>query len=214
MEIVALASRSFSFDFVVGENLMNGAIFYASKYGSTREYADWIADATGLPVYAIDAHEADPADFEFLVLGSPVIYYKLIFSKWVRRHLDAVLNKPTVLFTVSGAQAGKKLDGWIKDSLPPSLIRHMHHVALRGRQNRQRLTWYDWFMLTIAGLLNRDRQAAREEVQGFDYMDRDSIQPVVDLIKELQAANGSDALPHATNRQNGVSEPAGSEDST
>ena len=29
---------------------MNGAVFYATKYGSTAEYAKWIGDATGLPI--------------------------------------------------------------------------------------------------------------------------------------------------------------------
>lgn len=173
---------------------MNGAIFYASKYGSTREYAQWISEATGLPVYDVDALGADPTAFDFLVLGSPVIYYKLIFSEWVKRHLDALQTKPIILFTVSGAPAGAKLSGWIADSLPKALTSRMHHFALRGRQIRKELTWYDWTMLTIAGLKNQDRQAAREERQGFDYMDRDSIQPVVDLIKELQAANGSNKL--------------------
>lgn len=190
---------------------MKGAIFYASRYGSTREYAGWIAEATGLPEYDVDSHGADPADFDFLVLGSPVIYYKLIFSKWVLRHLDVILTRPTVVFTVSGAPPGEKLDGWIADCLPSALIGHMHHVALRGRQIPQDLTWYDRFMLIVAGLKNRDRQAAREETHGFDFMDRDSIQPVVDLVKDLKAANGTDASTHATGQQDGVSALAGRE---
>lgn len=181
---------------------MNGAIFYASRYGSTREYAQWIAEATGLPAYHVDAPDADPAAFDFLVLGSPVIYYKVIFSDWVERHLDTLQSKPIVLFTVSGAPAGERLNGWIADSMPQSLTKKMHHFALRGRQIRSDLNWYDWTMLTIVGLMNPNRQAAREERQGFDYMDRDSIQPIVDLIKDLQSANGR-------NQQDGLSINAG-----
>ena len=180
---------------------MNGAIFYASKYGRTREFADWIADATGLPVYDIDGHDVDPADFEFLVLGSPVIYHKLIASKWMQRHMDTILDRQTVLFTMSGAPAGEKLDGWIEDCLPPSVTRHLRHVALRGRQVPQDRTWIDRFMQTVAGIKNRDRQATREEMQGSDYMDRDSIQPVVDLIKDLQAVDRLDAPAQGADQQ-------------
>ena len=130
---------------------MNGAIFYATRYGSTGDYARWIAQATGLPTHDINAGDADPADFRFLVLGSPVIYHKLLFSKWVARHRDAIASKPVILFTVSGAPAGAKLDGWIADSLPQDLIRRMHHVALLGRQDPNELTWIDRIMLIIGG---------------------------------------------------------------
>lgn len=32
---------------------MNGAIFFASKYGSTAQYAEWIAEATDLPMFDV-----------------------------------------------------------------------------------------------------------------------------------------------------------------
>lgn len=174
---------------------MTGAIFYATRYGSTGQYARWIAEAVGLSAYDVRDSGADPAYFEFLVLGCPVIYHKLMVSKWVARHHDAISGKPVVLFTVSGAPAGKKLDGWIADSLPHDLIRRMHHVALRGRQDPKELNWFDRIMLIIGGLKNPDRQAGREELHGFDFMDKDSIQPVVDLIEALKG-EGDAARPH------------------
>lgn len=166
---------------------MKGAIFYATRYGSTSQYAQWIAEATGLHAYNIEANAASIADFDFLVLGSPVIYHKLMFWKWVRRHLDAIAEKPVIVFTVSGVSAGEKLDGWIADSLPQSLIDHMHHVALRGRQDPRELSRYDRMMLIIGSLMNRDRQAAREELHGFDFMERESIGPVVELVERFKA---------------------------
>lgn len=172
---------------------MNGAIFYATSYGSTADYANWIAEATGLPAFDINKHYSAIKDFDFLVLGSPVIYHKLLFRKWVQRNQAAMASKPVILFTVSGAPAGAKLDGWIADSLPPRLIRRMHHVALRGRQKPGELTLYDRMMLIIGRLKNPDRQAGREELYGFDFMDRDSIGPVVDLIEELQHEDRSQA---------------------
>ncbi|MFC2099327.1 flavodoxin domain-containing protein [Candidatus Bipolaricaulota bacterium] len=166
---------------------MRGAVFYSSRYGSTAQYAQWIAEATSLPVYDLDKTKATLAEFDFLVLGSPVIYHKVMFHRWVKRNLKDMLGRPTVFFSVSGAGAGPKLDSWMADSLPPAFLSHVAHVALRGRQDPGELTRYDRIMLIIGGLKNPDRQAAKEEIHGFDFMDKNSIRPIVERIRELQA---------------------------
>ena len=163
---------------------MKGAIFFSSKYGSTAEYAKWISEATGLPVFNIkDA--PDPSTYDFLILGSPIIYYKLSIYKWVKKHLKNIDNKPIIFFSVSGAPAGEKLDGWIANSLPKYFIIHMNHVALQGRQIPEQLTFYDRMMLKIAGTFNKDPKARQEEFEGFDFMDKSTIQPIVEMAKEF-----------------------------
>ena len=166
---------------------MEGAIFFSSRYGSTAQYAQWIAEATSLPIFDLDETDATPAEFDFLVLGSPVIYHKLMFHRWVKRNLDDILGRPNVFFSVSGAGAGPKLDGWIADSLPAVFVSHATHVALRGRQTPGGLSWFDRIMLIIGGLKNPDRKAGREELHGFDFMGKASIRPIVERIRELQA---------------------------
>lgn len=167
---------------------MNGAIFFSSKYGSTAQYAEWIGEATGLPRFDVDDTSANPSQYDFLVLGSPIIYHKVMFHKWVKKNLASIETRPTILFTVSGAPAGSKLDGWIADSLPQKLISQMEHVVLLGRQNPKELTWWDRMMLIIGGLKNPDRQAGKEELEGFDFMDKASIEPLVKLVQQFQAS--------------------------
>ncbi|NJB69860.1 menaquinone-dependent protoporphyrinogen IX oxidase [Saonia flava] len=165
---------------------MNGAIFYASKYGSTAEYANWVSEATGLPVFNTKDHNADPAKYDFLIIGSPVIYYKLLIQKWVKRNLSVLEGKPIVFFSVSGAPAGPKLSDWITNSLPKSFISKMYHVALRGRQIPKELTLFDRLMLIIAGMKNPDPVAKKEEMEGFDYMDKSSIAPIIKLVEQFK----------------------------
>lgn len=162
---------------------MNGAIFYSSLYGSTAQYAHWISEATGLPVFNVKDTRADPAQYDFLVLGSPIIYHKVFNHKWVKRRGSSLANKPIIFFTVSGAPAGAKLDGWIADSLPADLISRMNHVALRGRSNPKEHTWWDRIMLIIGSMKNPDPVASKEELNGFDFMDKASIEPLVELIQ-------------------------------
>ncbi len=170
---------------------MNGAIFYATKYGSTQDYARWIAEATGLAAHDIKERCVTLDGCDFIVLGCPVIYHKLLGAKWIRQHLDTISRKPVILFTVSGAPAGKKLDGWIANSLPQDLIDRTHRFALLGRQDPMELTLLDRMMLIIGGLFNPDRKAGREELHGFDYMDKASVQPVVDLIERWRHSNAT-----------------------
>ena len=165
---------------------MSGAIFFSSKYGSTAQYANWIGQETGLPVYYVIYNNADLLKYDFLVLGSPIIYYKLSIHKWVKRHLARLADKPIIFFSVSGAAAGSRLDGWIADSLPEDFIARMHHVALRGRQIPEQLSFYDRMMLKIAGMANKDPVARKQEFEGFDFMDKTSIAPILKLVGQLQ----------------------------
>ena len=172
---------------------MKGAVLYETKYGSTAEYANWIGEAAKLPVWNVRLENVDPDKFDFLILASPVIYYKLLITDWVQRNLPKLTGKPIIVVTVSGAPPGPKLDAWVGDSLPADFIASTKHIALRGRQIPNELTWYDRAMLVIAAWKNPDPVASDEELKGFDYMDKNSIMPVVALANEYksQAATAS-----------------------
>lgn len=166
---------------------MKGAIFYASKYGSTTQYANWIAESTGLPVFdAIDGDE-DPSKYEFLILGSPIIYFKLSIHKWLKKHWAEIKHKPILFYSVSGSPAGKKLDGWISKSLSQEMISQIHFEYLQGRQIPEELTLFDRTMLQVAGLFNPDREIGKQESKGFDYMDKNDIEPIVKWVHEIRA---------------------------
>jgi menaquinone-dependent protoporphyrinogen IX oxidase len=166
---------------------MNGAIVFSGQYGSTAQYADWIGEATGLPVFDVNDANADPSKYDFLILGSSVIIYKLTIRKWVKENWASIENKPIILFTVSGAPSGPKLDGWIADSLPESLISRMEHVALRGRMDPKKLNWWVRLILKIGAWKNDDPEAKRQELAGFDFMDKSSIEPIPGLVQQFQS---------------------------
>lgn len=165
---------------------MKYAVFISTRYGSIAQYAQWISEATDVPAFDVNRDNADPSRYDFLILGGPIIYHKLAMHKWMKRNSAFIEKRPAILFSVSGAGAGPKLDGWIAGSLPEELISHVTHIALRGRQNPRDLNWYDRFMLIIGGLKNLDPVAAKEEMQGFDFMDKTSIEPIVEMARRLQ----------------------------
>lgn len=165
---------------------MTGAIFFSSKHGSTTQYADWIGEATGLPVFDVNDPNADPTKYDFLILGSALIFYRLIIGKWVKANLTDLKGRSKILFTVSGTGAGPKLDRWVAASLPESLLSKMDHVALRGRMDPKKLNWGLRLIMRIGALINPDPQASKEERVGFDYVDKSAIQPILKLVEQFQ----------------------------
>lgn len=166
---------------------MNGAIFFSGKYGSTAQYADWIAEATGLPVYDVSHTNVDPSQYDFLILGSSVIVYKLTIRNWLKNNLARIKDKPIILFTVSGAPPGSKLDSWVANSLPENLSAHVEHIALRGRLDPKKLSWWVRLILIIGAWKNDDPEAKKQELKGFDFMDKSSIEPIQKLVQQLRS---------------------------
>jgi menaquinone-dependent protoporphyrinogen IX oxidase len=180
---------------------MKAAIFFSGHYGSTEQYANWIGEATGLPVFDVNDQKVKPEEYDLLILGSSVIIYKLTIRKWVKQNWMGIKNARVILFTVSGAPGGPKLDSWIEQSLPGELIEKMDHVALRGRMDPRKLSWSVRMILRIGAWVDRDPEARKQEVEGFDRVDKASIEPVLRLVQRSEhtmAATSSSATMTAS----------------
>ena len=163
---------------------MNGAIFFSGKYGSTEQYANWIGAATGLPVFDIKDTRSDPSKYDFLILGSSILYFKLSNRKWVKENLDTLKGNSKILFSVSGAGPSHKLNRWVANSLPKELLSKMEHVALRGKLDHSKVSWWIKLVLWIGSLFNPSPKASKDERYGFDYMEKSSIEPIVRLVEQ------------------------------
>lgn len=177
---------------------MNSAIFFSGQFGSTAQYAQWMGEATSLPVYDINQPHPNPSEFKFLILGSSVIIGKLTIRSWVKNHLAHIINKPVVLFSVAGAPPGPEVDTWVAKSLPEALTSKMQHVALRGKLDINKVGWWTRFVLKIGAWVTKDPQTKKEMTRGFDFMDKASIEPVVKIIENLKSdipINADQAVP-------------------
>ena len=80
-------------------------VIYATKYGSTREYASLIARKLGTELLS-----ASEAPFEvvsgadFIVLGSPIYAYSVLpeMEEFLEKNRDILVEKPVAAFVVCG----------------------------------------------------------------------------------------------------------------
>jgi menaquinone-dependent protoporphyrinogen IX oxidase len=101
---------------------MRTLIIYQSKYGSTKQYAEWINQAVESDITDIDnAYRLDLDSYDIIVLGtyfhaSHIKMRKFIIKKW-----DEFKSKKVILFSTSGSPAAYVIEAVHKD-LPPMII--------------------------------------------------------------------------------------------
>lgn len=172
---------------------MRGAVLYMGKYGSTSQYADWIAEATAFE--AINLYQAPHCDitpYSHLVLGSSVHCGRLRIGGWLRRHWPELAERQPVLFTVSGLPPESPLlKAMLQASLGPGLLARMPCFSLPGRLIHSELKALDRWLLTCEDRLGLRLGAHPGHYLGrsgdFNHVSRGRISP---LLAHLTAAYG------------------------
>lgn len=82
-----------------------GLVVYATKYGSTREYAEALARSLGVPaVPAEDARQSQVSTAVYLALGSPIYGPSVLpaIKHFISKFKDILSEKPVAAFVVCG----------------------------------------------------------------------------------------------------------------
>ncbi|MBQ4159983.1 MAG: flavodoxin [Clostridia bacterium] len=79
---------------------MNAIVIYKSKYGSTKAYAEWIAEE--LDCRAVDAKTVKPADlqgYDTIVYGGGLYAEMIAGVSLITKNFDKLLDKRLVVYT-------------------------------------------------------------------------------------------------------------------
>lgn len=162
-----------------------GLVVYASKYGSTGEYASLVAEKLGIE--AVRASEAIPETIlgaDFLVLGSPIYAYSVLpeMETFLENHHQILKGNPLFAFVVCGdtlwnpksGEGGDKNLRKLTDRLPskPGAV-----AVLGGRMIMEELDEED------GPRIRTFYERIGREASGFDRMELDKVEPFVEEIK-------------------------------
>lgn len=88
---------------------MSGIIFYRSKYGSTKKYADWLSEATGYKAVSIDkADISEAADCDTVVFAGAVYASGISCISFLRKNIDKVKGKKLAVFSCAASPYDEK----------------------------------------------------------------------------------------------------------
>ena len=166
---------------------MKGVILYMGRFGSTRQYAHWIKEATGFPVFNVKKEKPDLNKYDLLIVGSAIMISKPTIRKWLKKHWPEIKEKPALLFTVSGAAPDDPdLQKWLHNYIDREIIDKITYIPLRGRLNIKELPWLIRLMLKMGAKQEKDPEIKKRMEEGFDYLDQSSTLPIVEWAKSVQ----------------------------
>ena len=164
---------------------MKGIIVYASKYGSTAEYATLMAQK--LNTEAVRASEAASeaiSGAEFIVLGSPIYSYSVLpeMEEFLEKYQELLTGKPLAAFVVCGdamwnpkaGEGGNKNLEKLTRFLPSEPLAV---AVLGGRMRMEELDEED------GPKIRAFRERIGREPTGYDRMNLGDVDPFVEGIE-------------------------------
>lgn len=170
----------------------NIAIIYKSKYGTTKQYAEWIAEA--LDAKLMEASSVSPAQLESF---DAVIYGGGLYAGGISG-IKLITKNPCKLLTVfTVGIADPKITDYsiiLNKNLPKELLAKTKIFHLRGGINYEKSGFIHKGMMSMlksmlekkaeSELTDDDRALLATYGSKVDYTDKSAIQPIVAFVKE------------------------------
>jgi len=164
------------------EATMSGVIIYQSTYGSTKQYAEWIHEETGFPLFESRARSI-PWDADTIVIGCPLMAFKPVLAGWIEKHRDRLAGRRVFLFTTSGADPAKQsVRDLIEKALSDDVKRGIRIFPLAGRFDFQKLSRGHRVMLRIAAVIFRSEAIKHQIKNPVDGVARGNLRDLLAAI--------------------------------
>jgi flavodoxin len=159
---------------------MAGAVVYYSTYGSTRQYAEWIAEETGFALYDQKSDSIPWETVDRVVIGSPTLVMQPFLKGWIAEMWDVLKDKKVFLYSTSGAEpTNPALQAGFKAAFPSEIAEKIDYTPLHGRMIFKKLKPMHRLMMRIGKMIEKNPDRKAEMLKDVDGVDRASISPLV-----------------------------------
>jgi len=163
-------------------------VAYQSKYGSTKQYAEWIhQDIKGDLVDIENEGIPSLANYDIIVMGGYIRAGNIVIAPFIKDHWGILKGKQVVLFTTSGTPPHhSKIRIIYEKSFPEEIRKEIKYFPLPGRISSKDLTFFDKLLMAIGKMLERDEALKKDMGKDFDGVKRENLLPIVEYLKEIK----------------------------
>jgi len=150
-------------------------ILYLTKYGSTEQYAKWIAEGVRADLYKIEDFDTARFDqYNAIIIGSPTYMGKIQIKNFLEKNWDALKTKSVFLFN-TGLFPGESPESKKSFEMIPSHIRdHIEYIKIPGKIDMKKLKFTEKM---IAKMVKTDTS---------DKVSKAKIVPIIDWAQKSE----------------------------
>lgn len=181
----------------VGCPMSKTVVVYRTKYGSTRKYAQWIAEETNADLFEARSVRAGMLDaYDTIIYGGGLYAGGILGFSAIRKQLDLLPDKKRIVFAVGATLQKENARKEVADRNRLSEIRgQVHFFLLRGGLDYQRMNCFDRFLmfLLVRSLKAKKPEELDNDAKGIlatygktvDFTNRKAIAPILDCLRLL-----------------------------
>jgi menaquinone-dependent protoporphyrinogen IX oxidase len=168
---------------------MRGIILYKSKYGTTKQYAAWIAKALNADLFDVKSISiAKINEYDYVVLGGGMYAGSVLGANLINK----IKCKQIVLFTVGLADpATTDYSEHIKKMFPDGVPQNAKVFHFRGGINYDKLSLVHKTMMSMLVKTVQKKTVLSDEENLFlssygseiDFCDEKTIMPLIEYIR-------------------------------
>ena len=171
-------------------------VIYKSIYGSTKKYAEWIAEDLNCDLLEVSKAKRKNLDkYDTIIYGGGLYAGGIAGSSFIKKNYDKLSGKRLVVFTVglSDPNVKENFEHIKKKNFTEEMIQKIRFFNLRGDIDYKKLNKVHSMMMAMLknSILKKDlKDINSEEMEllktyGYkvNFIDRKTIAPIVDLVK-------------------------------
>lgn len=170
------------------------AVIYKSKYGSTKRYAEWIADDVNADLFESSKVKIeDLQNYETIVFGGSLHAVGIKGVKLITDNFELLKNKKIIVFGVgASAERADAIKHVLEYNFNEDIIKKINFFYLRGAFNYSKLSFIDKMLMNAlkAKLKMKKEEDLDEDSKGLlasydnpvDWTDKKAIIPIVECI--------------------------------
>ncbi len=172
------------------------AVLYKSKYGSTKQYARWIAEDTGGDLFELNKVSPGELDrYDTIIMGGGIYAGGIRGLSRMKKIFARFSDKKVILFSVGSSAPGQKNTETIKArNLTQEMQTSVRFFYLRGGLDYPAMKTLDRACMNLMASMIRKkdedaRNAEEKEILAFhgtkvSFLDRANLAPLIAAAKD------------------------------
>ena len=174
------------------------AVIYKSKYGSTKKYAEWIANALDAELFEVSSINLDKlSKFDTIIYGGGLYEDRIKGAKFISENFQTLKNKTLIVYSVGLGSTNDKeaFEPMINKNFTLDMRKDIQFYHYQGGIDYSKLSFMDRMAMKLfyKFIARKKVEETSEEAKmmlatygkNVDYTDKQAIEPLISYIKEI-----------------------------